>query len=139
MTNTISIYQALNFKSLRFRKIRQPIRSCVLPQNKKPKTKAKNERSLIVCGLLNAFNNLIFLTKSKNRENLTMNEIIFLVEDAPEGGFIAKALDYSIYTDAETVAELRTNVRDAVTCHFEETEKPSLIRLHFVHDEVIAA
>jgi hypothetical protein len=68
-----------------------------------------------------------------------MNEIIFLVEDAPEGGFIAKALGYSIYTDAETVVELRTNVRDAVACHFEETKKPDLIRLHFVHDEVIAA
>ena len=68
-----------------------------------------------------------------------MNEIIFLVEDAPEGGFIAKALGYSIYTDADTVAELRTNVRDAVACHFEEGKKPGLIRLHFVHDEVIAA
>ena len=50
-----------------------------------------------------------------------MNEIIFLVEDAPEGGFIAKALGYSIYTDAENVIELRTSVRDAVACHFEET------------------
>jgi len=68
-----------------------------------------------------------------------MNEIIFLVEDAPEGGFIAKALGYSIYTDAQTVAELRDNVRDAVVCHFEEAQKPSVIRLHFVHDEVIAA
>jgi len=75
----------------------------------------------------------------KERENLTMNEIIFLVEDAPEGGFIAKALGYSIYTDAQTVAELRDNVRDAVVCHFEETQKPRVIRLHFVHDEVIAA
>lgn len=75
----------------------------------------------------------------KERENLTMNEIIFLVEDAPEGGFIAKALGYSIYTDAQTVAELRDNVRDAVVCHFEEAQKPSVIRLHFVHDEVIAA
>jgi hypothetical protein len=68
-----------------------------------------------------------------------MNEIIFLVEDAPEGGFTAKSLGYSIYTDADTVAELRTNVRDAVTCHFEDAQKPSIIRLHFVHDEVIAA
>jgi hypothetical protein len=67
-----------------------------------------------------------------------MNEIIFLVEDALEGGFTARALGYSIYTDADTVAELRVNVRDAVACHFESAEKPSIIRLHFVHDEVIS-
>ena len=68
-----------------------------------------------------------------------MNEIIFLIEDEPEGGFTAKALGYSIYTDADTVEELHGNVRDAVACHFDDTQKPSMIRLHFVHDEVIAA
>lgn len=68
-----------------------------------------------------------------------MNEIIFLVEDALEGGFTAKALGFSIYTDADTITELHANVRDAVACHFEMSEKPSIIRLHFVHDEVIAA
>ena len=68
-----------------------------------------------------------------------MNEIIFLVEEASEGGFTARSLGYSIFTDADTVAELHVNVRDAVACHFETAEKPSIIRLHFVHDEVIAA
>jgi hypothetical protein len=68
-----------------------------------------------------------------------MKEIIFLVEDAPEGGFTARSLGDSIYTDADTVAELHSNVRDAVACHFEDAEKPSIIRLHFVHDEVISA
>lgn len=68
-----------------------------------------------------------------------MNEIIFLVEDAPEGGFSARSLSHSIYTDADTIAELHANVRDAVACHFEAAEKPSIIRLHFVRDEVIAA
>ncbi len=68
-----------------------------------------------------------------------MNEIIFLIEDEPEGGFTARALGYSIYTDADTVEELHGNVRDAVACHFDDTQKPSMIRLHFVHDEVIAA
>jgi hypothetical protein len=68
-----------------------------------------------------------------------MNEIIFLIEDAPEGGFTARALGYSIYTDADTVEELHGNVRDAVACHFDAAQKPSMIRLHFVHDEVIAA
>lgn len=68
-----------------------------------------------------------------------MSEIIFLIEDAHEGGFTAKALDYSIYTNAESVDELKINIRDAVACHFDEGEKPKVIRLHFVHDEVIAA
>lgn len=68
-----------------------------------------------------------------------MNEIIFLIEDAPEGGFIAKSLGFSIYTEAADVAELRENIRDAVDCHFEIEQKPRVIRLHFVHDEVIAA
>lgn len=52
-----------------------------------------------------------------------MNEIIFLVEDAAEGGFIAKSLGYSIYTNADSVAEPHTNVRDAVACHFEEAKR----------------
>jgi hypothetical protein len=68
-----------------------------------------------------------------------MNEIIFLIEDAPEGGFIAKSLGFSIYTEGDDVSELRENIRDAVNCHFEIEQKPRVIRLHFVHDEVIAA
>lgn len=68
-----------------------------------------------------------------------MTEIIFLCEDGQDGGFIAKALGYSIYTEANTKDELRENIRDAVSCHFDEADKPTVIRLHFVHDEVIAA
>ena len=67
-----------------------------------------------------------------------MSDIVFLVEDAPEGGFTARALGHSVYTDGETFDELRTNVRDAVRCHF-ETAAPTLIRLHYVKDEVLAA
>ena len=48
-----------------------------------------------------------------------MNEIIFLVEEAAEGGFTARSLAYSIYTDADTITQLHANVRDAVACHFE--------------------
>ena len=68
-----------------------------------------------------------------------MKEIIFIVEEAPEGGFIAKALGVSIVTQAETIEELHRCVRDAVNCHFDENQGPSLIRLHFTRDEVIAA
>lgn len=68
-----------------------------------------------------------------------MNEIIFVVEQAPEGGFTARALGESVITQAESVAELHERVRDAVRCHFDEDEAPKMIRLHFVRDEVIAA
>jgi hypothetical protein len=68
-----------------------------------------------------------------------MNEIIFLVEGAPEGGFTARALDASIFTQAESTEELHTRVRDAVRCHFDSDKIPKMIRLHFVRDEVIAA
>lgn len=67
-----------------------------------------------------------------------MRELIFLVEDAPEGGFTASALGASIYTEADTLEALRTHIRDAVHCHFDEGQLPSLIRLHFVREEVMA-
>jgi predicted RNase H-like HicB family nuclease len=66
-------------------------------------------------------------------------EIIFTVEDAPEGGYTARALGYAIFTQGETLEELRQMVRDAVNCHFEKENKPRLIRLHMVKDEVIVA
>ncbi len=57
-----------------------------------------------------------------------MSEIIFLIEDAEDGGFIAKGLNYGIYTDAETIEELRENIRDAVLCHFDDGEvRPKLL------------
>jgi hypothetical protein len=68
-----------------------------------------------------------------------MNEIIFLVEDAPEGGYSARAVGESIFTQAASAEELHARVRDAVRCHFDEGAAPRLIRLHFVRDEVIAA
>ncbi len=68
-----------------------------------------------------------------------MSEIIFIVEEAAEGGFSARALGHSIFTEADSVQELRETVRDAVRCHFEERDAPQVIRLHFVRDEVIAA
>ena len=67
------------------------------------------------------------------------SEIIFSVEESPEGGYEARALGYSIYTQADTLAELRAMVRDAVSCHFDEEDRPRVIRLHLVKDEVIPA
>jgi hypothetical protein len=68
-----------------------------------------------------------------------MSEIIFVIEDAPEGGYIAKAVGESIFTQAESLGLLQERVRDAVRCHFDEGKAPKMIRLHFVRDEVIAA
>ena len=68
-----------------------------------------------------------------------MEELIFLVEHAPEGGYTARALGASIFTEADDLDALRDQVRDAVRCHFEEGQGPKVIRLHFVHEEVIAA
>ena len=59
-----------------------------------------------------------------------MNEIIFLVEEAPEGGYTARALGESIFTEADDVPALREQIRDAVKCHFEEGRAPKMIRLH---------
>ncbi len=60
-----------------------------------------------------------------------MNEIIFIVQEAPEGGFEAKALSAAIFTEADSLDELREMVRDAVSCHFEDKVRPKVIRLHF--------
>lgn len=64
-------------------------------------------------------------------------EIIFSVQESPEGGYEAQALGHDIFTQGETVEELREMVRDAVKCHFDEGKTPPVIRLHFVKDEVM--
>lgn len=69
----------------------------------------------------------------------TMNELIFLVEEAPEGGYTARALGESIFTEADSLEELRDQIRDAVKCHFEDGHTPKILRLHFVREEIIAA
>jgi len=67
----------------------------------------------------------------------SMNELLFVVEEAPEGGFIAKAVGEAIFTEADTVEELKKMVIDAVRCHFEDDDQPKLIRLHFVKEELL--
>jgi len=67
-----------------------------------------------------------------------MSELIFLVEEAPEGGFSARALGEAIFTEADDLASLHENIRDAVRCHFDEGSEPKVLRLHFVREEVLA-
>ncbi len=68
-----------------------------------------------------------------------MKEIIFLIEDDPDGGYNAEGLGYSIFTQGETAEELKENILDALRCHFDdEKDIPKIIRLHFVKEEVLA-
>jgi hypothetical protein len=67
-----------------------------------------------------------------------LNEIIFIVTEPPEGGYAAEALGHAIFTVADSLDELNAMVRDAVVCHFEESDRPKIIRLHFVREEVLA-
>lgn len=67
-----------------------------------------------------------------------MSEIIFIVAEAPEGGYTARAVGESIFTEADSLPQLHERAREAVRCHFEEGQAPTLIRLHYVRDEVIA-
>jgi hypothetical protein len=82
-----------------------------------------------------AFKNLLQDFRSLDVEDYSTGdgkmakEMIFLIEDAPEGGYVAQALGYSIFTEADTWEELKLAVRDAVQCHFDEGEQPDLIRL----------
>ncbi len=74
---------------------------------------------------------------SSPRYNRAVNELVFLVEEAPEGGFTARALGAPVFTEADTLDELRDAIRDAVRCHFEPRDEPRLLRLHIVRDELI--
>ena len=67
-----------------------------------------------------------------------INEIIFVVTESVDGGYEAKAIGHSIYTQSDEFNELPAVLRDAVRCHFYKDELPSLIRIHFIKDEVIA-
>lgn len=56
-------------------------------------------------------------------------ELIFHIEESPEGGFEARALGESIFTEGNDLQELRANIREAIECHFEPDERPRIIRL----------
>jgi hypothetical protein len=65
------------------------------------------------------------------------NEIIFQIQESPEGGYEARALGYSIFTEGDDYEETKRNIRDAVSCHFDDSKLPKIIRLHFIKDEVL--
>jgi hypothetical protein len=67
-----------------------------------------------------------------------MYEMVFVVEESPEGGYSAKALGFSIFTEGDNLEELKKNVKESVHCHFEENN-PKIIRLHYVKEEYFLA
>ncbi len=72
------------------------------------------------------------------KEVKSANEIIFLIENDPEGGYNAQALGYSIFTEGETTEDLKENIIDALRCHFDnENDIPRIIRLHFVREDIL--
>ena len=68
-----------------------------------------------------------------------MEEIFFLVEEDPIQGYTARALGQSIFTEGDTLKELKINIKEAILCHFDDPNNvPKIARLHFVKDEVLA-
>ncbi len=65
-------------------------------------------------------------------------EIFFVVTEAPEGGFTARALGESIFTEADDLPTLRERVLDAIRCHFDEGLAPKIARLHFVREDILS-
>ena len=70
---------------------------------------------------------------------MKVKEIIFIVEEDPEGGYNARALGYSIFTEGETLDEIKEKIKDALKCHFDKKEDiPQVVRLHIVKEEMFA-
>ncbi len=69
---------------------------------------------------------------------MKLKEIIFLVEEDPVGGYTAQSLGESIFTEGETLEELKENIKDAMKCHFDKEETPYFVRLHIVREERFA-
>jgi predicted RNase H-like HicB family nuclease len=68
-----------------------------------------------------------------------MDELVFEITQEADGGFVAECLTEAIFTQADTWAELRANVREAVQAFFADSGRPATIRLHLVRDEVLTA
>ena len=66
-----------------------------------------------------------------------MTELFFLVEEAPEGGWTARALGESIFTEGENLDDLKASIKEAVELHFDEADRPRILRLHIVKNELI--
>jgi predicted RNase H-like HicB family nuclease len=69
---------------------------------------------------------------------MKIKEIVFVVEEDPEQGYSAKALGYSIFSEGDSLTELKDNIKDAIKCHFDKDEMPLYVRLHIITEEKFA-
>ncbi len=53
-----------------------------------------------------------------------MSGLIFLAEDASEGGYTACALGQPTFNETDSLSGLHTNIREAVECYFDEGQAP---------------
>ncbi len=90
------------------------------------------------CGLVSKNSLGLFADNQMAGDDAMTSEIIFLVRESPEGGYEAEALGHAIFTEADSLDELKSMIIDAVQCHFGEDERPRIVRLHFVKEEVLA-
>ena len=77
-------------------------------------------------------------TRTRPPDDSVPDELIFLAQEDPEGGYTARALGVSIFTEGDDLPSLRENIRDAVRCHFDEGKAPRVLRLHLVREDVFA-
>lgn len=68
---------------------------------------------------------------------INSNEIFFVIEESVEGGYEAKALGHKIYTEAESIDELKKNIREAVECHFDKPDMPHVVHLNYLKQEIL--
>ena len=69
---------------------------------------------------------------------MKIKEIVFVVEEGQEQGYSAKALGYSIFTEGDSLTELKDNIKDAIKCHFDKDDMPLYVRLHIITEEKFA-
>jgi predicted RNase H-like HicB family nuclease len=54
-----------------------------------------------------------------------MKNLTFIVEEDIDGGFNAKAINESIFTQADTLEQLNLNIAEAIKCHFDTAPLPT--------------
>ena len=67
-----------------------------------------------------------------------VDELVFEVIESVEGGYDARAVGHSIFTQGSDWSDLKEMVRDAVLCHFDDDGGPAAITFLVSTDEANA-
>ena len=65
-------------------------------------------------------------------------EVVFEVIQEADGGYVAECLTQPIVTQGNSWEELRTNVQEAVSAYFFDSESPKTVRIRLIRDEMLA-